>query len=125
MATFLHSDYMQDGSKWASYRPDYVNNIIPIAGHGDVGNRANVARAIVCAAVRTPVVLAFVDSRDTDNITICHSPVFHPADPTQATGYDGHVVAVLGDWFPATLPMIEMPNQRSAVERASTSFSSP
>ena len=110
MATFLHSDYMQDGTKWASFRPDCVNNIIPIAGHGDVGNRANVARAIVYAAVRTPVVIAFVDSRDTDNITICHSPVFYPADPTQATGYDGHVIAVLGDDNAASLPVALPPD---------------
>ena len=105
MATFLHSDYMQDGSKWASFHPDFINNIIPIAGHGDCGTRAHVARAIVCTAVRTPVVLAFVDSRDNQNITICHSPVFYPADPTQVTGYDGHVVAILGNDNATSLPV--------------------
>ena len=105
MATFLHSDIMADATKWSSFDPDYVNTILPLAGHVDGLNRVNVARTLVHLAVRTPTVLAIVDSRDADNITICHSPVYYPNDPTAVTTFDNCVIAVIGNDNATSLPL--------------------
>ena len=51
-----------------------------------------------------------MDNRDDENITICHSPVFYPADPTQVTNCNGHVIAVIGNDNATSLPVALPPD---------------
>ena len=45
----------------------------------------------------TPTLVAFVDSRDTDNISFAHSPVFCPSDPTHNSACNDHIVLIVGN----------------------------
>ena len=53
----------------------------------------------------TPMVSAFVDAQGWDAIFFCHSPRHCPNDLTQATSFDNHMVAVMGNDIAQTIPV--------------------
>ena len=97
MASFQFSDLFSDAGAWTTWDLDYYNTLLPLVGNAAAANRNVCARAIVNMSEHTPTLVAFVDSRDTDNISFAHSPVFYPNDPAHDSAYNDHIVLIMGN----------------------------
>ena len=97
MAAFSFSDLFSDAGSWTAWDPDCNNTLLPLVGNAAAADRNACSRTIVNMSEHTPTLVTFVDSRDTNNISFAHSPVFHPNDPAHDSAHDDHIAAIMGD----------------------------
>ena len=91
MASFLFSDFFNDAGAWTTWNPDYLNTLTLLVGNAAAADCNVCARTIVNMSKHTPTLVAFIDARDTENISFAHSPVFYPNDPTHNSAHNDHI----------------------------------
>ena len=97
MATFQFSDFFNDAALWTTWNPDCLNTLLPLVGNAAAADQNVCSRTIVNVSKHTPTLVAFIDSRDDENVSFAHSPVFHPNDPTHDSACDDHIVLIMGN----------------------------
>ena len=97
MASFLFSDFFNDAGAWTTQNPDHLNTLVPLVGNAAAADRNVCSRTIVNMSEHAPTLVAFIDSRDPENISFAHSPVFYPNHPTHNSAYNDHIVLTMGN----------------------------
>ena len=105
MASFPFSDFFNDAGAWTTWHPDYLNTLVPLVGNAAASDRNVCSRTIVNMSEHTPTLVAFIDSRDNENVSFAHSPVFYPNDPTHNSAYNDHIVLLMGNDSGRAIPV--------------------
>ena len=87
MTSFLFSNFFNDAGAWTTWNPDCLNTLVPLVGNAAAADRNVCSHTIVNMSEHAPTLVAFIDSRDPENISFAHSPVFYPNDPTHNSAH--------------------------------------
>ena len=101
----LFSHLYGDATLWDNPDPDYLT-LINTFGSGMTPAAAPETQAGLAAlSTRAPIVLTFVTDSEPDHVYIGHLLTIFPADITDMTALDGHLIALVGDSLASAVPV--------------------
>lgn len=100
----LYTDIINDDDQWSTPNPDHATVLATMDGSA-AADRPTAMAFANNLAVHSPTALAFVLTGDPDYIYVGWGPTVFPANPSNATGYDGHTLVMLGNNIDTALPV--------------------
>ena len=94
-----------DAAAWDNVNPDYGTLCNTFGSGATPASAPNTQAGLAALSTRAPIVLALVTDAEPDHVYIGHSLTVFPADITDPTALDGHMIALMGDALASSVPV--------------------